>query len=57
MASDAAPQAQFALFAGMTHMLKADVPGDPAASYQDPALPLQDGVMKEIVRFITAPRE
>ncbi len=48
----ALPQAQRLTLSGGTHMLKADVPGQPAATYTDRTLPLHDDLVPGIVRFL-----
>lgn len=49
----ALPQARRVDLGGGTHMLKADLPGQPFATYTDPSLPLHDGLIASIVDFIT----
>lgn len=41
-------------FDEMTHLLKADVPGDPMATYMQPGLPLMPGLVTAITTFIAA---
>lgn len=51
---EAAPEAEMLMIEGMNHILK-DVPPDPAqqqASYSDPSLPLAEGLVERIARFI-----
>lgn len=48
----AAPGAESAPLAGMTHMLKPDRPGAPWASYADPAIPLHSGLVPAIRGFL-----
>ncbi|GGF45969.1 alpha/beta hydrolase [Azorhizobium oxalatiphilum] len=48
----ALPQARSVPLPGVTHMLKADVPGNPFATYQDPKLPLDPALVPAIVDFI-----
>ncbi len=48
----ALPQAQRLALSGATHMLKADVAGQPAATYTDPTLPLHEDLVPGIVRFL-----
>ncbi|WP_299820416.1 alpha/beta fold hydrolase [uncultured Roseibium sp.] len=48
----ALPQAQQLVLSGATHMLKADVAGQPAATYTDPTLPLHEDLVPGIVRFL-----
>lgn len=56
--AEALPNAELVLISGLTHMLKQDVPGEPYATYQDPALPLDAAIVPEIARFIErSPRE
>jgi len=50
--ASAMPQAGRADLPGATHMLKPDVPGQPHATYTDPALPLHDGVLPAITGFL-----
>lgn len=45
----AMPQAQQQVLTGATHMLKTDVPGQPAASYTDPELPLHPDLIPAIL--------
>lgn len=40
-----------------THMLKADVPGHPLATYTDPNLPLHPDLIPAIVRFLDSHRQ
>lgn len=54
MLSKAYPKAQLQIVEGMNHILK-DAPSDPAANmatYNDPELPLSDGLMDSIITFI-----
>ncbi|MCE8469682.1 alpha/beta hydrolase, partial [Rhodovulum sulfidophilum] len=48
----AMPQARRADLPGVTHMLKADLPGRPYATYTDPALPLAPGVVPAILEAV-----
>ena len=50
----AMPQASLVVVPGATHMLKADVPGQPFATYTDPKLPLHPAVVPAIVDSIRA---
>ena len=50
--SENLPNSDIVIFTGMTHMLKDDVAGSPMATYQNPDLPLTEGMVKEIVRFL-----
>ncbi|GGH48950.1 hypothetical protein GCM10011341_10960 [Frigidibacter albus] len=52
----ALPQAATAMLPGATHMLKPDQPGQPFATYTDPALPLHEGLVPAIIRFVAADR-
>ena len=52
----AMPQAQKHILPGATHMLKPDQPGQPFATYMNPALPLDEAVVPSIVGFVTAGR-
>ena len=54
--AQAAPGAKLRLFARMTHMLKDDVEGAPYATYEDPDLPLTEGLARSIARFISQTR-
>ena len=50
----AAPAAKLVIIEGMNHVLKT-VPADPvkqAASYSDPALPINAELMKNIIEFV-----
>ncbi|MBY6152821.1 lysophospholipase [Vannielia litorea] len=49
------PRATLRIFALMTHMLKDDVEGEPYATYEDPEVPLTDGLASEIAAFISNP--
>ncbi|MEM6588265.1 MAG: alpha/beta fold hydrolase [Pseudomonadota bacterium] len=49
---EAMPQARQRILRGGTHMLKADVPGTPFATYTDPDLPLFDGLTSDIAAFL-----
>ncbi|MFN3209424.1 MAG: alpha/beta hydrolase [Roseovarius sp.] len=51
--AEAMPQAETTTLEGATHMLKADVPGQPFASYQNPDLPLHGQLVSDIVTFVT----
>ncbi|WP_299918192.1 alpha/beta fold hydrolase [uncultured Roseobacter sp.] len=42
------------LIADMTHMLKADIPGQPFATYTHPHLPLHPALLPAIMQFIAA---
>lgn len=48
----ARPDARLVEVAGMTHMLKADQPGAPFATYSDPSLPLMSEVPDAIADFL-----
>ncbi|MBL3574061.1 lysophospholipase [Rhodovulum sulfidophilum] len=48
----AMPQARRVDLPGVTHMLKADLPGRPYATYTDPALPLAPGVVPAILEAV-----
>ena len=48
----AMPQAARVDLGGATHMLKASVPGQPLASYTDPALPLHPDLLPALRRFL-----
>ncbi len=48
----AMPQAERSDLAGATHMLKSDRPGDPLATYRDPALPLHPDLVPGIADFL-----
>lgn len=48
----ALPQAERLDLAGGTHMLRADVPGQPFVTYADPSLPLHPDIVPGIVRFL-----
>lgn len=50
----AMPQAEKRILPGMTHMLKADRPGQPFASYTNPLLPLDSGLLPAMVGFLDA---
>lgn len=50
----ALPQAVRVDLAGGTHMLKADVPGDPFATYRNPDLPLHEALVPAVADFVTA---
>lgn len=50
----AMPQARRQMLPGATHMLKADVPGQPFATYTDPALPLDAAVVPAFSTFLDA---
>lgn len=50
--SDAMPQAGTLLLEGGTHMLKAEIPGQPLATYADPELPLHPDLVPGITSFI-----
>ncbi|MGU3496956.1 alpha/beta hydrolase [Xanthobacteraceae bacterium A53D] len=52
MLAKALPQAKSVPLPGVTHMLKADVAGNPFATYQDPKLPLAPAVVPAIADFI-----
>jgi pimeloyl-ACP methyl ester carboxylesterase len=56
---EALPQAHQVTLAGGTHMLKAAVAGNPFATYANPALPLHEVLVPDIVRFLeeTSKRE
>ncbi|MEO0773726.1 MAG: alpha/beta fold hydrolase [Pseudomonadota bacterium] len=49
---DAMPQARQLILRAGTHMLKANVPGAPFATYTDPELPLFDGLTSDIATFL-----
>ncbi|WP_205631842.1 hypothetical protein [Cereibacter johrii] len=49
---DAMQQSERMKFAQGTHMLKADVAGNPFATYADPALPLHENLVPGIAGFI-----
>ncbi|MGD9861824.1 MAG: alpha/beta hydrolase [Pseudodonghicola sp.] len=49
------PDTRLVKVAGMTHMLKADQPGAPFATYSDPALPLMTEVPEAIAAFVLPP--
>ncbi|MDK3017652.1 alpha/beta hydrolase [Pseudodonghicola flavimaris] len=51
----AMPAARQVTYPAMTHMLKADQPGQPFASYTDPSLPLVPELVEDLVGFVTAP--
>ncbi|MFS2154327.1 alpha/beta hydrolase [Rhizobium sp. Rhizsp42] len=46
------PHARVVQLPGVTHMLKADVPDAPFATYQDPALPLAPGIVPAIMEVV-----
>jgi len=48
----AAPQSERLYLVGGTHLLKADVPKDPLATYQNPDLPLHPTLLPGMVRFL-----
>lgn len=50
----ALPQAEVVMLPGAGHMLKTDPPGRAFASYTDPALPLHEGLVPAIARFVRA---
>lgn len=50
--ANAMPQAERMDLPGATHMLKADVPGQPYVTYTDPTLPLHEGVLPAITGFL-----
>lgn len=52
--AEAMPEATIKVMPGITHMLKADVPGAPFATYQDPRLPLGEDIVPAITDFIRA---
>lgn len=52
--AQAMPQAQTLTLEGGTHMLKADVPGQPMASYLDPTLPLHPDLVPGLLAFLAA---
>ncbi|AMY70218.1 alpha/beta hydrolase [Frigidibacter mobilis] len=52
----ALPQAEVTMLPGATHMLKQDLPGQPFATYTDPALPLHEGLVPAIARFVATDR-
>ncbi len=52
----AMPQAQKHILPGATHMLKPDQPGQPFATYVNPALPLDAAVVPTIAGFVKAGR-
>ena len=52
----ALPQAEVAMLPDATHMLKQDLPGQPFATYTDPALPLHEGLVPAIARFVATDR-
>lgn len=55
----AMPQAERLDLSGGTHMLKADVAGQPLATYTDPGLPLHPDLLPAIAGFLArhlAPR-
>lgn len=54
--AQAMPHAQTTMFDNMTHMLKADVPGNPSATYGDPSLPIMPGLAEAIAKFISVKR-
>lgn len=54
MLATAMPQAERRDLAGATHMLKPDQPGEPFATYSDPALPLHPDLVPAIVEFLAA---
>lgn len=49
---EAMPQAVRADLSGGTHMLKADVAGQPFATYTDPSLPLHEDLIPAILGFV-----
>ncbi|MEM6310888.1 MAG: alpha/beta fold hydrolase [Pseudomonadota bacterium] len=49
----AMPHADLAILDRVTHMLKADVPGNPFATYQNPALPIDPTVLSRITNFVS----
>lgn len=48
----ALPQADCRILGSVTHMLKADVPGNPYATYTDPTLPLHADIIPTLVAAI-----
>ncbi len=48
----AMPQARCRMLPSVTHMLKADLPGQPYATYTDPALPLHAEVIPELAAAV-----
>jgi len=50
--SENLPNGEVAILEGMTHMLKDDVRGSPMATYQDPDLPLTEGVVDKMAEFM-----
>lgn len=52
--ASALPQAGRLDLADATHMLKADVPDQPFATYADPSLPLHPALLPALVRFLDA---
>ncbi|MDF3607000.1 alpha/beta fold hydrolase [Paracoccus sp. DMF-8] len=54
--ADAMPQAQLVLLPQATHMLKLDIPGQPFATYGNPALPPDPLLLPAITDFIAANR-
>lgn len=50
--ASALPQSERANLPGATHMLKQDLPGQPYATYTNPALPLHEGVLPAITGFL-----
>ena len=53
----AMPQAERIDLPGATHMLKADQPGQPFATYTDPALPLHPEALPAIAGFLAKHRK
>lgn len=49
----AMPRARCRVLPGVTHMLKAEIPGQPYATYTDPALPLHAEVILELAAAIS----
>ncbi len=50
--ADAMPQAEPVTLPGGTHMLKADVPGQPFATYTDPTLPLHGDLVPAVAKAL-----
>ncbi len=53
--ADALPQARRITLSGGTHILKAQIPDRPFATYRDPSLPLHPDLLPAVAAFILSP--